>query len=136
MYCGHMYVRVYVGICLNKDGRTYSRCPPLGFVGASDSESGAYGICGYLCACRHVLPGEAADSAAHGICAYLCGCVCVCRQEQRLLPPRVWGKWWRLTQLRTVTGHPQAGSDFMALLTCQAKQPVQGASILSQRAGK
>lgn len=22
-----------------------------------------------------------------------CVCVCVCRHEQRLLPPRVWGEW-------------------------------------------
>ena len=71
----------------------------------------------------------------HGVGAYLCGCACV-QAPAVALAPRGWGKWLGLTQLHLVTGRPQASCDFIALLTCQAKQPVLGANILQSVWGR
>lgn len=85
-----------MGICLNRDGRTDTQCPPLGFTDAGDSESGVYGVCGYLsaCACRHVHTEEAAMTQLHTASVCTCVDVSVCAgTEQKLLPPRGQGKW-------------------------------------------
>lgn len=96
MDSGHIHVGVSMGICLKRDGRTDSQYPPPGFTGAGDSESGVYGVCGYLsaCACRHVHAGEAAMTQLHTASVCTCVNVSVCAgAEQKLLPPREWGKW-------------------------------------------
>lgn len=76
--CMHIYG--YPG--LNREGSAHSGHPPSGSNGPGDSESGARGVYGHLCAraCRHVLSEEAPMTQSHGVCAYLCGCVYVCRR--------------------------------------------------------
>lgn len=62
----------------------------MALVTQSQVHRASVGTC--VCACRHVLPGEAAMTQQHALWAYLCGCACVCRHQQSLLPPRGWGK--------------------------------------------
>lgn len=73
-----------------------------------------------VCACRHVLSGEAAMTQQHTASVHTCAPrLRVCGHRQRLWPPRGRGKRLGLTQLLTGTGRPQASCDFAALLTCQ-----------------
>lgn len=68
----HTHPCIFVGVCLNRDGRTYPWFPPLGFHSKDDSGSGAYGICRHLCVCasRHVLSEEAAMTQLHTASVY------------------------------------------------------------------
>ena len=89
----YAYTHTYGYLRLNREGRTYSRCPPSGFNSSGDSESGACsvcGVCGHLraCVCRHVLSEEELR-LSHTESAHTCVDVSVCAggAERRLRPP-------------------------------------------------
>lgn len=66
---GGTYTHTYGYLHLNREGRTYSRCPPSGFNSSGDSESGACASFTCVHVRRHVLSAlrEAAITQPHGV---------------------------------------------------------------------
>lgn len=79
---GGTYTHTYGYLRLNREGSTYSRCPPSGFNSSGDSESGACASFTCVHVHRYVLSALGEAAQPHGVCAYLCGCVCVCGRSR------------------------------------------------------